>query len=369
MAEVKKQKARIELIDIAKGLTIFMVVWGHTATNDVLTSPSVPTLYKIFYSIHMPLFFFLSGMSMSTKPMRTKDDWRAFIKKDILTIAFPYFIWALIYGAFSMKNVGWIFYGSWQALTNAASLTSLWYLSCLFVARIMVAGIITIVTTNTKWKLEWAAVIIGVVSLIIGLILPKLKIGYPWCFDVAFVASACILFGLALKRPMLAFSVQKLWVLITAFLVCVGIYVAAVILRGENFEIMMMCKSSYGEGIGALICAVFGGMAVMLLAMLMMRFAEAHLKQGAKRAFLYIGQYTMGIFLLHKPMMQQAIIPLLTKLLGKVFSLGLINFISAIVAIIISHALCNVIYHYVPELIGVFSKDKLVPRVSGDGSN
>ena len=48
------KKDRIILIDIAKAITIFLVIWGHISTGSALE--------KFLYSFHMPLFFVISGM-------------------------------------------------------------------------------------------------------------------------------------------------------------------------------------------------------------------------------------------------------------------------------------------------------------------
>ena len=42
-------KNRISYIDIAKGIGIFLVIWGHI----ILSGPA----YNIIYAFHMPLFF------------------------------------------------------------------------------------------------------------------------------------------------------------------------------------------------------------------------------------------------------------------------------------------------------------------------
>ncbi|WP_026493413.1 MULTISPECIES: acyltransferase family protein [unclassified Butyrivibrio] len=60
MSEAKK-KYRIELIDITKAITIILVILGHTTGNL-----DTPMYRRLLYTFHMPLFFFLSGMS--TKP-------------------------------------------------------------------------------------------------------------------------------------------------------------------------------------------------------------------------------------------------------------------------------------------------------------
>lgn len=47
---------RIEWLDVAKGLEIICVVYGYTIFKD--------ELWRIWiYSFHMPLFFFLSGIT------------------------------------------------------------------------------------------------------------------------------------------------------------------------------------------------------------------------------------------------------------------------------------------------------------------
>ena len=58
----KKKKARIELIDIAKAITIILVILGHTTGNL-----ETPMYRRLIYSFHMPLFFFLAGMSIKPK--------------------------------------------------------------------------------------------------------------------------------------------------------------------------------------------------------------------------------------------------------------------------------------------------------------
>ena len=49
-------KTRIEWIDFAKGLTILLVVVGHTISNGLIRGS--------IFSFHMPLFFFLSGITL-----------------------------------------------------------------------------------------------------------------------------------------------------------------------------------------------------------------------------------------------------------------------------------------------------------------
>ena len=52
----KKPKVRLDYLDIAKGLAIFIVVIGHVAEAF-----DVPYYRVVIYTFHMPLFFIVSG--------------------------------------------------------------------------------------------------------------------------------------------------------------------------------------------------------------------------------------------------------------------------------------------------------------------
>lgn len=362
-----RKSARIELFDLIKCLAIFAVIWGHTATNAELTG-NPPLLYKVLYSFHMPLFFFVAGLSTPLRPLHGKRAWLTFFRKSILTLVFPYLMWGLVYCNFSFPNVARILYGSWQTLGAASTLSSLWFLCSFFMARIYVR-----LTVNLfeRLALQSAEGIEGLgshrvrylapaaVFLAIGAALPKLEMGYPWCMDNACIAAGFILMGMALKSKLIELSVQKEPVLAGGFVACTAAFVAVVALLGDSFEINLMCGSSYGALLPALVLALLGSGSAIFAACILKRLADewvSHLSLGTLR---YIGQHTMGIFLLHKPMMQQLFIPGLEQALGAACPEALIRFLGACIALVASLWLCRLIEHYVPELVGIFSKDLL----------
>lgn len=74
--------------DIAKGIAIYMVVLGH-----LLEQIGGQDIIVISFS-HMPVFFFISGYFMRSGVERyTKQ---MFIKRKVITLLFPYFVWSLI---------------------------------------------------------------------------------------------------------------------------------------------------------------------------------------------------------------------------------------------------------------------------------
>lgn len=121
---------RIELLDIAKAITIFLVIVGHTTSNT-----DTIMYRRVIYAFHMPLFFFLAGMSTKPRPVHGREAWGAFLKKNTLALAVPLVVWGLIYAPFSFANLPKLFYASWESLTQMGTLTSLWYLSAFFFSR------------------------------------------------------------------------------------------------------------------------------------------------------------------------------------------------------------------------------------------
>ena len=103
----KKKTGRIELIDIAKAITIILVILGHTTGNL-----ETPMYRRLLYSFHMPLFFFLAGLSIRPKVLKTLLEWKDFFKKNLLALVVPYIIFAFIYAPFSFDNVPKFLYGS-----------------------------------------------------------------------------------------------------------------------------------------------------------------------------------------------------------------------------------------------------------------
>lgn len=107
-------KKRMDYLDVAKGIAIFLVMMGHAALAF-----DTPNWRLTIYSFHMPLFFLVSGVVVG----RAKDGWRPFLKKNVLTLLVPYLIWALIFLPFKFESLPWVLYGSWAALDRIGTNT------------------------------------------------------------------------------------------------------------------------------------------------------------------------------------------------------------------------------------------------------
>ena len=80
---------RYKWIDQARGLSIFLVVYGH----------NFPSVEPYIYSFHVPLFFFIAGM------FHPKEINLSVIKRRAKMLLVPYFIWAFALYLF------WLFLG------------------------------------------------------------------------------------------------------------------------------------------------------------------------------------------------------------------------------------------------------------------
>lgn len=91
----------IEAIDMLKGITIILVVIGH-ALGGVIDSQhltinteynSIFILKQMIYGFHMPLFFIIAGMFISSwikRPLKEA------VSQKTLRLLIPYFFWSFI---------------------------------------------------------------------------------------------------------------------------------------------------------------------------------------------------------------------------------------------------------------------------------
>lgn len=137
------QTERVHWIDIARGIGIIFIIYAHMLGSR--------DLRYLFYSFHIPLFFFLSGVVYNHKKY---SNFFTFFKKSAKGLLLPYFIFAFISyilwltqlktsGLFSQENIRQflsIFYGNSNNGLMAFN-NILWFLPTLFVTRLLFAFI------------------------------------------------------------------------------------------------------------------------------------------------------------------------------------------------------------------------------------
>lgn len=149
-------KTRIEWIDIAKGIGIVLVSFGHVRNGDgrSVWLPALDMLISAIYLFHMPLFYFLGGLTFGMR-----GGFRAFLVRKIKTLLVPYYVFSLYFLAkpiaiLVMPSMGSIFQSSHNYNLTCYFVNvlvmggGLWFLMAFFVSEIMMYGLVRIVKNN-----------------------------------------------------------------------------------------------------------------------------------------------------------------------------------------------------------------------------
>lgn len=178
---------RISWIDICKGLGIILVIYGHALYSE--------NYRYLIYAFHMPLFFFLSGLTFRYQKYKHTG---YLIKKSARQILLPYLIFALIsYLVWIVHNAvdlpGLLFHLSGIIYGNSSSLffnIVLWFLPCLFITKIVFALLVKYVPH--KIPLMISLVLFSLVGYGISLIPYDIKL--PFGLETVF--TAVVFFGM-----------------------------------------------------------------------------------------------------------------------------------------------------------------------------
>lgn len=211
---------RIKYIDVLRGVAMILVLIGHNDTS----------LTNYIYSFHMPVFFFISGLTFKNYSSTFKE----FIKKRFKSLMIPYFTLALLlyffwiplmhfqgivlYKEDIIRNFIGIFYC--QGIANMAWGLQLWFLPCLFVTSIVFYFIARI---NQRFLM----LILIILTSGIGFLLTDVfKTKFLWSFDIALVGVLFYGVGFLLKGKLNAYRFK--------IVDCIYIFIALVVFIAFN---------------------------------------------------------------------------------------------------------------------------------------
>ena len=180
---------RIQWIDAAKCIGIFMVAFGHNWLDSKFC--------YYFYAFHMPLFFILAGITFSTK-----NDFKTFVIKKSKALLIPYVIFAFCIIAFygvlkSTHEGGYNWEGELKAFILQKRHTLLWFLSVLFLSEIFTYLILRLIKSNKTLVLVSIAIILLIIHSLLNLF--GLNI-FIWNLDLVPLASSFIIIGILYKN-------------------------------------------------------------------------------------------------------------------------------------------------------------------------
>lgn len=141
----QKEESRHDWIDVAKGIGILLVVYGHVARGVFSANLGMdPDFFivvdRFIYSFHMPLFFFLSGIFFFSS--LEKHGHIGLVTTKIDSILYPYVVWSLGQGILEVilsnytnghTTLSEVLSFAWQPRAQ------FWFLYCLFQIFLVIA--------------------------------------------------------------------------------------------------------------------------------------------------------------------------------------------------------------------------------------
>lgn len=188
---------RVQWIDFAKGIAIFLVVLGHAVEATFVGNPDSNIVHIAIYSFHMPLFFMLSGMLFSEGKY---SSWKRFVSKKFLTLVVPSYIFAIIMLIRKIVENGGIYFSPVQLIRmllqfRVDALANYWFLPTLFFSFIIMWFIHRIFSGSIKRML--CSIIVSFMGAIYICVIAK---PLPFSFDNAVLVVVFMELGYQLKN-------------------------------------------------------------------------------------------------------------------------------------------------------------------------
>lgn len=189
-----KSDNRLNYVDVAKGLGMLAVIWGHTRLSG--------WSFSFVYAWHMPLFFFLSGQVFDRQRY---GSFTSFLRKKWHSLLLPYIFYSFITWAMwavVMKAIGMPVASYWMPLMETfisrapsgyfVHNVPLWFVLCLFSMETLYYFL--------SCLRVWARIAISVVMAISGYLLIEHVTAVdltltPWSLDVVCLAMIWFVLG------------------------------------------------------------------------------------------------------------------------------------------------------------------------------
>lgn len=257
---------RIQYIDFLRGAGCLLVLAQHCRI-----------LSHIILGFHMPLFFFISGLLLGFKGVRSELNIVAYIRKRFFRLIIPYLLFELIslIGTMIMErlsntmglNTGYhielpyalsdillcIETVRYYGITNR-----FWFLPCIFFSDVIFMLINGLIKKKhvKESSVSWAYLSIAIIFFLISYVESQLvHIRLPLTLDICLMSIGFIALGAASTKYIERFQkTNRLHNLLMTFLFSLGLLIFVQL----NSEGVYMYRNSYGNYIYAIIGAVFG---------------------------------------------------------------------------------------------------------------
>lgn len=189
---------RIMWIDFAKAISIIMVIMGHAIGEYSLKLKEVEV---IIYSIHIPLFFILSGYTLKVESLTKKWMYKRIKKIMNFYVFFCFIIFVChILETLLLKsdNEFWFKLGNMNTIINTILITpksifsNLWFLPCLLGADILIYCVYKYVKNKKMCKI--LCIVPGLIVLFF-----RIRVNMPFSLCTIMVSTMYIYIGYEMK--------------------------------------------------------------------------------------------------------------------------------------------------------------------------
>ena len=282
MTKKKELEKRVLYLDIARGISILLMIIGHVVEKGIKRS--------IIFSFHMPLFIIISGMFYKEKSL--KEEVKNLLIKLIIPSTLIVFIIVMVESGFengfldtflnALKTITVCWSHQSKITYNFSSVDVLWFVYLLVGIRLLFLVNKKIAKSN-----ELLLFIIILVESYAGYLIGINGYWLPWSFDVLL---ACMLFyyvGYILSRKdYLNQILSNKWCLILLLVIWIA---------GINYNSIEIAMRIYPGGLWSYIVAISGVLIVFKISM----FIEKHFKNissllawfGKNSLYILIGHY------------------------------------------------------------------------------
>lgn len=279
------QKIRDKKMDFIKGVTIFLMVWGHIVQHFYGNEGSFygNIVYKVIYTFHMPLFMFISGYFF--KSSLDKRSLPEIMKGKTIQLGVPIFIWTIFYYVEDLLYTGAEF--EFRQLFHLF-FRRLWFLAAFFMLSIFVAIIWQFFKKYSKGFIL-TCIIMGFVILIIPDELFSavfFKFMYPY-FVAGILANHFKEQIKSYQKPVFIISAVIYLLLLIGFKDNYYVYTSGMYLpfNGGLKEQLFIIYYRYLIGFAGIITV--------------MGILELLYSLGHNYLFIHLGKYTMEIYIIH----------------------------------------------------------------------
>ena len=289
---IKKNNERSEVIDIAKGIAIYLVVLGHLQTGLCNTS------VILIASCHMPVFFLLSGLffEKSYKKYPTEE----FFVIKTKTLLVPYAVWSLV--AF-VVNAGMLFLQeNYKAIGTEAydifvNARSVWFLVVLYFAN-LIAFVLRKISHKKTWLFLLLCLGLWIGMLLLGRLEMFAIYKLEWLFPY-FLLGVSLSYKNWIFNMLEKITTEDILTKLVSVIIIIVIYTMSSLhmYRRDLFEEFYIKFDLALQNAHYYICyyviGILGISAIVMLSTLINSFVTV------SRALSCVGKYSLDIYVIH----------------------------------------------------------------------